>query len=601
MSLVGWWPLDGNANDRIGGNHGSGSPNYVDGKLGRAYDANSGNIDFGNSKKIQSTFQGEELTIVFWWRQNSNQSAWNDNLNKGSHRIEHGRDDYNNAGAGPGHLTRLYDIDGNYHQVAEDTFSNISQGEWFHFVIRKNSEELSAWVNGEKRQTTDGNFSLGSYESNDLTLGNSSIDDYIDDLRLYDHALSKKQIKQLSRGTALHYKMNSLGEGPTTNLIPDYNLVDGASYAWRGNNSSETNTKLDSSAPREEVVRLVKTGTDNQWHGMHGRTNSVDVATGDTITYSGYYRLESSASKTGLSAKNWITGDWSNAGSDGITMQNDGNWHRFKIPVGVTSNTSITPGLQWGYSTSQQWCEFSQVQIEERESATPFVVGSRGPDVVLDSTGYGHNGTRNGATFSRTSGIGFGAYDFDGLSDYVYYPFGNLPGEYTICSWVKTSTDGSISGFSDNLPTGGSHEKEMYIENGTPSFRAYDGSTEFVNGSTRVDDSSWHHVAATAKDNGSARIYVDGVEEDSNGVGDLYTGYSTGNFTIGIGSHINTYFDGKIADTRIYTTELSASEVQSLYEQRGSISNGGTVHGHMLTERVDAGMKLEAYSRGNDS
>jgi hypothetical protein len=209
MSLVAWWPFNGSMEDNIGDYDGTGSPSYVDGKMGDAYDANSEQINFGNPDGIRNAFKGTELTIAFWWRQNSNQSAWQDQVNKGSHRIEHGGDDYGGDGHGPGYLSRLYDENDDYKSVNNDTISDVSQGEWFHFVLRKDADEVTAWVNGVKDDTATGSFSMAGYEENDFIIGQDNVDDYMCDFRLYDHAISKKKIVELSRAKVLHYKLDS--------------------------------------------------------------------------------------------------------------------------------------------------------------------------------------------------------------------------------------------------------------------------------------------------------------------------------------------------------------------------------------------------------
>ncbi len=84
--------------------------------------------------------------------------------------------------------------------------------------------------------------------------------------------------------------------------------------------------------------------------------------------------------------------------------------------------------------------------------------------------------------------------------------------------------------------------------------------------------SIWHHVAGTYNGAGTYKLYIDGnlVVSDGNGgaTGTIHVG--TGRLTIGARYNSGTvaykgFFSGDIDNVMIYNTELTATEVLSLY------------------------------------
>ena len=74
---------------------------------------------------------------------------------------------------------------------------------------------------------------------------------------------------------------------------------------------------------------------------------------------------------------------------------------------------------------------------------------------------------------------------------------------------------------------------------------------------------AWYHVASTAANNGQLKIYVNGVEEASvSGLGSLTT--TGGYYSIGSGNQARSAFAGVMDDARLYTSALSASDIQRL-------------------------------------
>lgn len=100
-----------------------------------------------------------------------------------------------------------------------------------------------------------------------------------------------------------------------------------------------------------------------------------------------------------------------------------------------------------------------------------------------------------------------------------------------------------------------------------PLFAVYTGGTTIAKGTTDIDDGNWHHIAGTY-DGSDARIYVDGVEENSTSdTGNMVS--NTAPVRIGAGSGgsgIENPFTGDLGHAVIWDDSLSTDEIKSLSE-----------------------------------
>lgn len=120
-------------------------------------------------------------------------------------------------------------IDGNYEFAYQGSGTNINlasticDNNWHHIVYSVNDKSAIIYIDGKfvKNLTLAYNQQL-NYEYIQLN-GNIS---YINDFRIYDHCLSPKEVKEISKGLILHYRLAGPGQ---TNLT-------------KGNNTYERNS-----------------------------------------------------------------------------------------------------------------------------------------------------------------------------------------------------------------------------------------------------------------------------------------------------------------------------------------------------------------------
>ncbi|QGA80324.1 LamG domain-containing protein [Candidatus Nanohalobium constans] len=611
MSLVGWWKLDGSAEDSIGSYNGyeQGSPSYSNGKIGDCYDNTSGGSNGVELIRHSDFVEYEDYYSFSLWFKSTTTSG-----NGGARIISRDYSEY---------ATVLLSQNESSPQSSSNKglpdFS-VSVNQWHHlaFSVDVGSDEARIFLDGElvgtsSTHNTEANrpYVIGGNTEGDGDISGNHFEGKIDDVRLYDHKLSKKEVKQLSRAKVLHYKFDDFAEY-TENIIKDSRLEEpDMDYGWKGNASSNTVTKEDNSAPYPEVVRLEKTGSDDQWHGMHDNTEVVSLSSGDHVTYSGWYRLESGATQKNLAGLNWVSDGWDTKGSKSITMEDDELWHRFEITVEITQDYSdgFQPGLKWAYSTDQQWLELCGVQIETKDHATPFVAGTR-KDKVVDSSGQGNHGPLDSdtPTWIENSKIGSGAYSFEGdkipVKNLYYDSASQLP-ELTLSAWIKVDSSGQVINSWDRsefwrFGVGGSTGSNA-IDIGL----ADENGVSDISANTDVTDGNWHHVVFVY-DHGSVTFYLDGEVDGTastggNAIGQNLTRYGfigdyseADSFNTGSGGS----FTGEMDDIRIYHSALNQSEIQQLYKQRASIDGGGNLHSHELHEAEN---KFDDFAGGVNS
>ncbi len=193
----------------------------------------------------------------------------------------------------------------------------------------------------------------------------------------------------------------------------------------------------------------------------------------------------------------------------------------------------------------------------------------------IDSSGNGHNGSCSGSSCPTVAtGEGFNGKDammFDGINDAINADSGTLYfplNVFTMCAWVKSS--GLGAGMVRAGIFGITYGLTMFLT-GTSFVSYIDDGVSIVGRSFSVNllDNKFHHLCVNY-DGIKRNLFVDGDVKGS--FTTTWSGTSKWpTHTSRIGVELNnpavSYFKGLIDDIRVYSSYLTASEIQKLYAE----------------------------------
>lgn len=106
--------------------------------------------------------------------------------------------------------------------VGSETSVVITAGKWHHVFATYDGKVKHVYVDGSLVQSENKvlssiqslnsyGWSIGASQGSDTLVGNSNyLNGYANDFRMYNHALSPKEVKEISKGLVVHYKLDSL-------------------------------------------------------------------------------------------------------------------------------------------------------------------------------------------------------------------------------------------------------------------------------------------------------------------------------------------------------------------------------------------------------
>lgn len=437
---------------------------------------------------------------------------------------------------------------------------------WYHVAATYNGSAYALYINGDQKKTgtitntlKTGMNNIGINCRSLNTDGTSWTGDEgkkVNDVRIYDNCLSPLEIKELSQGLVLHYKLdkpqsNLLTATPKTYSPTAYNayqlnltenLVVDQTYTLQLWNVDVSHSAKNSSTLG---VSVYWGGGNIQLLNMAGTSNFTD---GHADYLCQTFTVTSSQASGNGATNLWLNLYNSIPNANGTRNMSIGAWKLEKGSIPTPWAPTVTE--QGGYIK-----------------------------YIPDDSGYDHNGEILNGPLTYVSDISrhTNCIHFSDtnqkikISNLLTSSFGN---SYTFAWWAKISSVSPMHwGFSDGIRLNGMYAGHLWNTGDSANNPLYNPGT-----TTQVTDptiNTWHHWVMTG-DGSKCRVYKDGVlwaeaktYKSISGTTiyingwDTSTSYSSNNYSI--------------SDFRIYATALDAAAIKNLYEVSAFIDNQNSI------------------------
>ena len=471
-------------------------------------------------------------------------------------------------------------ISGGYTRITSTT-------EWYHVVCCRDKSYKRIYINGElireaaytttQASNVNANYSfIGGSQSDaagsTIQTNVNILNGYLNDYRIYDHCLSAAEVREISQGLVLHYKLDASG-GSFANpnlLIGNVNDVN----LWTANQCTKTQDG--------NAIKAVINSTTGDRRIYLGTTN-VWTPVNSTFTVS----FDAKAATNNLS----IRASRSNiTGTDSVSFTLTTEWKHYSgIIINSAEATGGTLSIQCTVNGGTFWVR--NVKLERGNIETRFLLSTENANIISDSSGYNHNGTITGTLTLSSDTPRYLSATTSSVASNILNTDSTIPtalttnNKYTMCLWLKTSatTNRWIYAIGDGS---GTRRGLWTTTNGSKPHFAYSGSGAFT-GTATINDNKWHHIAFTV-DGATSKCFVDGVE----------CGGSTSTKTDVVGSNkVEIVFNGSdiISDFRLYATTLDADAIRQLYEVSTKVDNKQNLH---TFELVENNSKIQITKQG---
>lgn len=470
--------------------------------------------------------------------------------------------------------------------IATTSPITVESDKWYHMtlVADYNKKVLKFYVNGLQigadtsyasipEMTDVRYFGWGRGEVYGGNGPNGALPMYINDVRLYDHALSQAEVKELSKALVVHYTFNDVLAEPTTNV----STINGwSSYEPYFVISERTETGL-------KVYR--PTNSTNTVLALNNSAVTGKMTAGEIWTFSCFLYVDGKPYKCTQS-------DMSTYKYSGISYySNDEGYYTCTFTVGAPE-TWIIHAPMFGSIGTNVMCEIDRIQFEKKDHATPYTSGSRS-SLLYNETGLAQPSTKNNIVLSTDSGVGTYSLNCQGNTEIIMPNVCDISQGVTISFWVKCSipTDSRLI-FAD------SHSQTAFgfFNNGQAIITCAGYGHACVSNIRTNWKSDWNHIIVQRNSSGNVSCYLNGVQLSLSGSQE-WTHSVTDTLSIGCrySGGWTSYFSGLIDDFRFYATCLSLNDIKEIYQTKAYISDKGDI---MCTEFIEGKSQAQVTSKG---
>lgn len=488
----------------------------------------------------------------------------------------------------------------------------FSTNTWYHLAATYDGTKYAMYINGNKVKSgtcttakPNGLLNLGfgcrsGNSGGTSTTGNNQ--KRLNDIRIYDHALSLKEIKEISKGLVLHYPLNREGIGQN-NIIKNSDKGIGFISSDYG---SMTTHNFDSATGIGRIEIISDTGCWNRWRfGKNDlETNPVELTSGvTTYTFSSDIRVTNYITGTIALTFDFRTNNVVHSTAQCIltNVETDGQWHR--VSASLTTNKQNDTECLFCITSKGtvgnigMVVEYKHFKLEMGSIATPWCPNSSDElatalglnnNVIYDASGLSNDGISNNILADSSTSRYICSAAFNGTNSYIKVTnfdwISQYPQELTVSIWGyadnwATQTDGRLwsctesGGFNIEAGASGYWRFPVYC-----STKSDNSSHAYVykNDALKLSDlSSGWHMITWVYTTANQKVYIDG---------ELYSTYTYQTYGIRfnknahlfLGCEANSaspsspYFNGNLSDFRVYVTALPEQDIKNLYEVAAS-------------------------------
>ena len=449
--------------------------------------------------------------------------------------------------------------------------TSLSLNTWYHVACTYDGAKLRIYINGVEDNSASTSF-VPNYGSAKLYIGSWNGNNYnlkgrLNDVRVYNHCLSAKEVKEISKGLICHYKLDNNGFG-NPNLITT--MTPGGRTALNG-----------------------KYGLDADFSQNLDTYGYINVS--PALELNSAYTLSFDVSNFPRGGA-WSFNLWNNANYDVGTITKDGHYIYTFVP-----SESKLPN---GYSLTKFLFDdairtnpagtvyFTNFKIEKGDRATSWcphtsdsLYTSLGLNSAteLDCSGLSNNGTKIGGLSSSTNPLSIryeSCYDFDGSTGSIQIP--NLAtlapsGEFTMNCWIYHDNTWSSKGYETIF--GGPSGFELEAKNtstNAPVLHAW----SWGKGEATYELNKWNMITMT-RNSSETKFYINGELKITGSAGTI----PSGNYFIGAwNTSSQQNYKGRISDFRLYSTVLSIEDIKMLYSISASVDKNGNMYAYEFKE-----------------
>lgn len=502
-----------------------------------------------------------------------------------------------------------FENDGAGSTFLADVVSNaLPSYKWTHVAVVYQNPNLRIYINGELAKTDSGVSNSSSFAYTVPIIASSQR--YLQDFRVYNHALSVKEVKELSKGLVAHYKLTSR-ENARPNLLPITDPAKhGVGYLIRNNGGlvSVDNNVLFNGEPTIKITpssSSVVSGAGNSYGSR------VPLTAGKQYCYSCYIKSNIADTWNFNSLGQFQTTTGSVAHNSDVIYQDSkipaNEWVRVYQTFTVNADCKFV-SYHTNFESTSQIINIAKIKLEEGDYPTPWCpcelddnneyeewcydngieydVSGNGYDLVkVGSISYSSDSPKYSTCLNSVSG----SYLKAKLDSDIWLPKDAL----TVNIWIKPTTSWAI-------PISCSERGGWNFDDGWGTGVMFSIRIESFGGTfvvatdvpvTSLIDGSWHMLTGTfSTSDQTVKIYVDGVLRGTQSTGTSNKlAYFSNKLIIGgeaAEGEIPSASDytGGISDVRIYSTALSAADVQELYKNGASVGKDGKCYSYEFIE-----------------